>query len=167
MKYVQYKKQRGALLLVVLLALAALTLLGGAALQAALLQGRMASNAATRQALFAAADHALAEVERQLYNAVLADNQSWLQAAAEGQTLALPGWNLSASYNLSACCDSAWDAALPLEEGNSAVLHRLSLWATSTQGPARVSLQSAYLIAPAGESSPARARRVAWRRFDF
>jgi Tfp pilus assembly protein PilX len=149
-----------------LIALAALSLLGAAALDAVLLQTRMATNVASRHAVLAAADHALAEVERQFENAVRNDDQRWLDAARAEQVLPLPEWNVATRYSISFCCNTVWDFALPLSEENAAQLYHINVEAAGTVKPARIALQSTYLIAPATASLPERTRRVAWRRFD-
>jgi Tfp pilus assembly protein PilX len=151
-------RQRGALLIAVLIALAALTLLGAAALEAVLLEERMAGNVNSRQSVLAAADHALDEVERQLQNAVLADDQAWLDAALDGQSLLLPDWLAEVRYRIVFCCDTAWDTALPLNEDNVARLYRIELEALSGEKRARTALQSTYLVSL---DSP-RGRRATW-----
>jgi type IV pilus assembly protein PilX len=154
--------QRGALLLATLIVLAALSLLGATALEAVLLEQRMAGNLSLRQDLLAAVEHGLEEVERQLQNAILAEDDAWLAGAAEGQALPLPAWNVAAVYRIVFCCETAWDASQPLSEANAARLYRIDVQATGTGTRARLALQGAYVVAPA----TAEARRVAWRHLD-
>jgi len=156
------RRESGALLPATLVALAALGLLASSAFNAAMLEQRMARHSALHQRLLVAADDALLVVEARLVSAVVAGDQSWLATSATLQQATLASNASTYQYQVSRCCETAWDPLLPAGADNVATLYHVVVQA-QREATGSVALLSVLLITdqPAG---PALSRRVGWQR---
>lgn len=154
--------QRGSLFITTLITLSALGLLAASGLQAALLQQRMVKYHVVHTEALVAAETLLAQVERQLQQAVLHEDEEWLDSAA-AQMQALENSTFTGRFRISRCCDTPWDPQLPLEADNVAQLFDLHVEVQGL-GLTRLALWSRYVILPGSEAQPLRARRIAWRQ---